>query len=107
MQAYLDTSLYPIIHSLQLVWDLAHRPAGLTIGAMVGRLIRRYDIFTQLVKTEEIPRLTIDCINIPGRRRVEDSLLGDVLIRPKTLLSAPDLFIGVKFAIPHSPGRTP
>ena len=92
-QAYLDTVLYPVINSPQLIRDFAPRPAGLTTGIMVGRVIRRYDIFPHFGKPEKMMRLPINDINIIGRRRAEASLLGDPITPSKTLLSIPDLFL--------------
>ena len=75
---YPDTVFCPLINSLQLIWDFAPRPSGLSIGIMVGRVIRRRDIIPMWrIRRKRCACQSMISIYILWWRRVEDSLLGD------------------------------
>ena len=103
--AYLDTSPYPVINSLPLIWDFAPRPAGLTIGIMADGVISLYDIFAQVVKPKKTMLLPINDMDILGRRRVGDSLIGDFPMPPKNSLAIPNLFRWAKYAYSTFPTK--
>ena len=56
--------------------------------------MRRYDIFAKVAKPKKMPCLPTNDMDILGRRRVGDSLQGDLVIPPNALLAIPYLFLG-------------